>query len=81
MDFLHPSTGCSENYSLKIRKIRHHQRKALTVGRLLPYVQTEETSYKKVLLKLDRVPSKHGLPLSYTVAGSGRFRKTVSEAT
>jgi hypothetical protein len=50
------------------RKTRPHQRKTLTVDQLLHRVQTEETNCKNVLLQPDHVPSKHELPMPYTVA-------------
>jgi hypothetical protein len=44
------------------------QRKTLTVDQLLHHVRTEETNYKNIFLQPDHAPSKHELPLPYTVA-------------
>jgi hypothetical protein len=44
--------------------------KKLTVDQLFHCVQTEETNYKNVFLQPDDIPSKHELPLSYTVTAA-----------
>ena len=50
LDFLHSSTGCSENSPLHIRKIRPHEGITLNADQLLHHIQTEKNLLQKCIL-------------------------------
>lgn len=68
LNFLHSSTGCSEDSPIHMRQNRPHYRRTLNVDQQFHRKRTEETNYKTVFLQLSQAPSKHQLTKSCTVA-------------